>query len=151
MLMHIAGFSGAAVAQTLRQQCSSPDPATSISACTAIISSGQETQENLARAFNQRGVAYFRMRQYRRAIEDYDEAIRLNPDFAIAFSNRGNAYALAGRYNRAIESYTEAIRLDSNYAEAFANRGNAYAGTGQHDRAIEDYNAAIRLCFGVQI
>jgi hypothetical protein len=48
-LMHIAGFSGAATAQTLDQQrCLAPDPAVSIPGCTAIIQSGHETKQNLA-------------------------------------------------------------------------------------------------------
>src|SRR5580693_1748094 len=94
VLMHIAGFSGAATAQTADQQrCSAPDPDLSISGCTAMIQSGRETPENLAVAFYNRGTAYANKGQADRAIEDYDQAIRLNPNFAEAFNNRGAAYA----------------------------------------------------------
>ena len=56
VLTHIAGFSGAATAQTLDQRrCLAPDPDLSISACTAMIQSGHETQQNLATAFYNRG------------------------------------------------------------------------------------------------
>jgi hypothetical protein len=59
VLMHIAGFSGAATAETLDQRrCSDPDPDLSISGCTAMIQSGQQTEENLAKAFLSRGNAY---------------------------------------------------------------------------------------------
>ena len=46
VLMNIAGFGGAATAQTPDQQrCAAPDPDLSISGCTAMIQSGRETQE----------------------------------------------------------------------------------------------------------
>jgi hypothetical protein len=47
-LMHIAGFNGAATAQTLDQQrCSAPDPDLSIRGCTAAI----RLNPNYAEAF----------------------------------------------------------------------------------------------------
>jgi tetratricopeptide (TPR) repeat protein len=125
VLMHIAGFSGAATAQTLDQQrCAGPDPDISIGACTAMIQAGQETQENIAKAFGNRGNAYFGKGQYDRAIEDYDQAIRLNPNYAFAFHGRGLAYAFKGQYDRAIEDYDQAIRIIPNFADAFVNRGD---------------------------
>jgi tetratricopeptide (TPR) repeat protein len=44
-------------------------------------------------SFGNRGNYYAVTRQYDRAIQDYDEAIRINPNFADAFYNRGRAYA----------------------------------------------------------
>src|SRR5580700_11195786 len=78
VLMQIAGFGGAATAQTDDQQrCSAPDPDLSISGCTAMIQSGHETQQDLAKDFSNRGTAYGRKGQLDRAIEDFDLAIRL--------------------------------------------------------------------------
>jgi tetratricopeptide (TPR) repeat protein len=146
VLLHIAGLSGAATAQTLDQQrCSTPDPDLRISGCTAMIQSGHETPQNLAVAFSHRGLAYGRKRQYDRAIQDFDQAIRLNPNNAIAFSNRGAAYASKGQYDRAIQDFDQAIRLNPNNADAFSNRGAAYGRKGQPDRAIQDFDQAIRL------
>ncbi len=80
-----------------------------------------------------------------RAIADYNEAIRLDPKYAIAYNNRGIAYRAKGDNDRAIADYSEAIRLDPKYAVAFNNRGIAYRAKGDHDRAIADYSEAIRL------
>jgi Flp pilus assembly protein TadD len=80
-----------------------------------------------------------------RAIADFDQAIRLNPNFADAFYNRGNAYGRKGQPDRAIADFDQAIRLNPNYSEAFKDRGNAYDDKGQFDRALQDYDQAIRL------
>jgi tetratricopeptide (TPR) repeat protein len=103
-----------------------------------------ELQLDYAEAYIARGNAYKDLGQYQRAIEDYNEAIRLKPD-DVAFNNRGIAYTKLGQYQRAIEDYNEAIRLTPNLAAAHYNRGNAYYSLGQNQRAIEEFNVAIRL------
>jgi tetratricopeptide (TPR) repeat protein len=47
-------------------------------------------------AFLVRGIAYAGKGQYIRAIQDYDEAIRLDPKYAEAFYNRGIAKRHSG-------------------------------------------------------
>jgi tetratricopeptide (TPR) repeat protein len=146
VVMHIAGVSGSATAQTLDQQrCSAPDLDLIISGCTAVIQSGHETPQNLATAFNNRGVAYASKRRLDRAVQDYDQAIRINPNDALAFGNRGNYYAVTRQYDRAIQDYDQAIRINPNFADAFYNRGRAYAHKRQYDLAIQDYDQAIRI------
>jgi len=80
-----------------------------------------------------------------RAIEDYDRAIELNPNFAEAYNNRGVAYAELNEHERAIEDYEKAIALNPNFAEAYNNRGVAYAELNKYERAIKDYDRAIAL------
>jgi tetratricopeptide (TPR) repeat protein len=146
VVMHIAGFGSAVRAQTLDQQgCPAPDPDLSISRCTAMIQSGHETQQNLARAFSSRGLAYARKGQYDHAIEDFDQAIRLNPNDAVAFSNRGAAYARRGQPDRAIEDYDQAIRLNPDYATAFYNRGFVKRAKGDFAGGDDDIAKAKQL------
>ena len=57
--------------------------------CTALIQSGTEQKENLAIAFYNRALAYESKDDYVRAIADYDEALRLNPNDADALLYRG--------------------------------------------------------------
>lgn len=53
------------------------------------------------RAFYDSGIAYRKKGNYDRAIQDYNEAIRLNPNYVDAFNDRGNAYFDKKDYDRA--------------------------------------------------
>ncbi len=116
-----------------------------IVACTRNIQSGRFTGMNLAVAFTNRGLAYKSKSQWDKAIADFSEAIRLEPDFVTAYNSRGNAYYGKGQFDRAIKDYDKAIRLNPDLAEAFGNRGNVYRKKGKIDRALEDYDKAIHL------
>jgi tetratricopeptide (TPR) repeat protein len=131
--------------QNIAQCDSNNNPEIAIGSCTALIESGQETDEVLAVAFFVRGISYDNKQDYDRAIQDYSEVIRLDPNDARAFYARGNAYRDKQDYDRAIQDYNEAIRLDPNHSYVFTNRGNVYFYKQDYDRAIQDYNEAIRL------
>ncbi|MEW6455084.1 MAG: VWA domain-containing protein [Acidobacteriota bacterium] len=100
---------------------------------------------SLAIVFNLRGIAYSELKEYNKAIEDFTEAIKLNPKYEEAFNNRGVAYYNSGEYDRAIEDYTEAIRLEKGYPQSLHNRGLAYLEIGEYDKAIEDFTKEVSL------
>jgi protein O-mannosyl-transferase len=96
--------------------------------------------------YNKRGIFYHILGQYQRAIEDYNEAIRLKPHKAEPYYyNRGTVYYKLAQYQRAVEDYDKAISLKPDYADAYSNRGTVYYKLGQYQHAIEDCNEAIRL------
>ena len=97
-----------------------------------------------------------KQQRYDSAIESYNKAIELYPDYAWAYVNRGLTYhkkaesAKGGaRYreliDKAIEDYTEGIRLDPKDALAYNNRGAAYYNKGDLERAIDDLNTSVGL------
>jgi tetratricopeptide (TPR) repeat protein len=98
-----------------------------------------------ATLFYGRVAIYTSMGDFAHAITEFDQAIRLQPEFPEAFNNRGIAYFDNGQYGRAIEDYGQALHFRPDYPSALNNRGNAYAAKGQYDRALEDYNKGVGL------
>lgn len=116
-----------------------------IAACSRIIASGNESTENLAVAYQNRGNGYNRQRNYQRSMPDYNEAIRLNPRFANAYYNRGVSWGGQREYQRAIADYSQAIALDPTHGDAFGNRGHAYYILGNYRAAIADLDRALAI------
>ncbi|MFQ5924663.1 MAG: tetratricopeptide repeat protein, partial [Dehalococcoidia bacterium] len=85
--------------------------------------------------------------EFERAIEDLDEAIRLDPRVAMSYGNRGFAYYNLGEFERAIEDYDEAIRLDPQDAVAYVLRAMAYTLLNMDSAAQQDIDRAIELGF----
>ena len=106
---------------------------------------GQGIEQRPRHRLHNRGPAYSDKGQHDRAIQDYDQAIKLNRSYAGAYSDRGIAYSAKGQHDRAIQDYDQAIKLDPSDAIVFNNRGISYRAKGQHDRAIQDYDQAIKL------
>lgn len=116
-----------------------------ITNCTAVIDGGVIRGDELASAYFERGTSYAMKRQLSVALKDFDEAIRLKPDFAAAISQRGTIYGEMDEPARAVQDFDLAIKLDPTKAGGFANRGVAHAKLGQLQLAIEDFSQAIKL------
>lgn len=58
-----------------------------------------------------------------RAVRDFSEALKLNPEDSNAYSNRGLANFYLGARTQAIDDYNQALRLDPGLAKAYKNRG----------------------------
>ncbi|MDT2020660.1 tetratricopeptide repeat protein [Methylocella sp. CPCC 101449] len=116
-----------------------------IQGCSGVISAVRPPQDDLTKAFYNRGIAYNNQSQSDQALQDYDQAINHKPDYVIAYNNRGLIYSRKGDQDRAIMDYDQAIRINPNYALAYNNRGLAYFRKGDYDRAIENYDRAIKL------
>ena len=70
-----------------------------------------------------KGNEFFEVRQYEEAVEEYTEALRIDPEYAGAYYNRGYAYYLMGRYDRSIADYSESLRLEPDDVDAYIRRG----------------------------
>ena len=121
-----------------------------LSACAASpggrrLDNDAVKQKNLAIDFYKQGRAYWAKGQYDLAIREYDEAIRLQPDFLLAYLRRGGAYRNKGLTDRAITDYSKAIEVAPDYARAYYHRGQAYTFKGTYDRAIADFKKTIQL------
>jgi tetratricopeptide (TPR) repeat protein len=111
-----------------------------------VVSSGKKAEQVEAH-FNT-GNGFFSQGDDDAALEEFTEALRLNPKYAPAYFMRGIVYTNKGDHNRAIVDYDEAIRLNPKYTEFAVFHymlGWTYSNKGDYNRAIADYDKAIRL------
>jgi serine/threonine protein kinase len=95
-----------------------------------------------------RGNDLRRRGNYRQAIEEYSDAIRLDPKFVNAYTNRGLSYYHLGDRTRAFDDYSTAIQLDPNSKGAsvpYLNRAIVWRERGNTERAFEDIDNSLRL------
>jgi len=139
-----------AIAQTEQQRnwCAGRDgasPDQRISGCTAVIQSGGESSKQLARTFRTRGTIYFYKNDFERAIQDYSQAIKLDPQYSEAFDNRCWTRATLNQLQGALEDCNESLRLKPNFAPTMDTLGFVYLKLGQFERAIATYSAALQI------
>ncbi len=79
------------------------------------------------------------------AVDQYTEALRLQPDLADTHNDLGMALAAQGKMEQARDQFAEAVRLKPGLARAHNNLGLALAAQGQLDQAMAEYAEALRL------
>ncbi|WP_156630034.1 tetratricopeptide repeat protein [Methylobacterium sp. Leaf112] len=114
-IMLIAGLACPALAQTQLDLCWDRKGVHAIEkrieACTALIESGNRSDQGLSQIFVQRGINWKEKNDLDRALADYDKAIEINPKIAAGYANRGTIWEIKGYLDRALSDYDKAIQI----------------------------------------
>jgi tetratricopeptide (TPR) repeat protein len=122
------------------------DIAAKIAGCTRVLDrTGSPTAHSRAIALANRGQAYQNRGDLDRAIVDFSEAIRIDPDFSNWRYARAVQYGNKGELDRAIADFSEAIRLRPNTAAYLNERGRAYEKIGDLANALIDFRTTLSL------
>jgi tetratricopeptide (TPR) repeat protein len=78
-------------------------------------------------------------KEYNKAIDDFEKAIKYYPRFYQAHSSLGYALRKVGRYEESLAAYNESLEINSFYDQAIEYRGEAYLGLNRLDEAKEAY------------
>ena len=92
-----------------------------------------------------RGHALYYKGKYYLALEAYEKAIELKPDYAEAWNNKGFALGELDRNDEALKAYEKAIELKPDDAETWNSRARAYAFKGEMKMALSDLKRAVEL------
>jgi len=128
--------------QNLSAAPHSPAPISPVGVEAGIAA--QSEQED-AKAHNDRGISYFQSRKFSEAISEFTKVIELDPKDALAYFWRGRSYATLGQYSQAISDLTKSIELDPKNTFVYLWRGRSYRALGQYSQTISDYTKIIEL------
>ena len=112
---------------------------------STALSDRSLADDRRATILNDRGVAYVRMGRTREAIEDFNKAVELFPEYAATYNNRGNLLLALGLPGEALKDFDRAIVLAPGYAAAYNNRAGAMMQIGKPEKAIRDFTQAVTL------
>jgi serine/threonine protein kinase len=97
------------------------------------------------RSYFGRAGAYQHLEKLDQAINDYTQAIRLNPGGAMAYHERAVCLARMNQDDRALPDYGRAIELSPGYALSWNGRGVIYLHRKNYENAKADFTRAIQL------
>jgi tetratricopeptide (TPR) repeat protein len=127
------------------------NPARAFAQNTNIISqqfetpNGEDTDPIDPYTYYTRGNAKAGSGDTRGAIEDYNGAIKKNPNFDLAYTNRGAMKVRLGDYRGAIADFNQAIKIEPGSPYPYANRGRIKVRLGDKRGGIEDLKIALKI------
>lgn len=121
------------------------DVAKAVAAYTLALKDTGLPNDRRAAILNDRAVGNVRLGETKAALDDYNRAIELFPEYPVAYNNRGNLLLALGQLGEAIKDFDRALALAPGYAAAYSNRGNAKMRIGKSDEALADFTRAVEL------
>jgi protein O-GlcNAc transferase len=91
------------------------------------------------------GACYAGLEKFDIAVEFYNKAIMINPNYAKAHYNLGGALHELGQLDESVKSYESSLLIEPDYAQAYNNLGNVFRELGQLDDSLSCYKKSIKL------
>lgn len=107
-------------------------------ATAQVAPSGQNIHNNL-------GDVYARQGDMQKAIEEFQKAIEINPNYADAYHNLANTYQQMGQIDLAVENYQKALSINPKLWQSYQNLAAIYFNAGQYDLALENIQKALEI------
>ena len=79
------------------------------------------------------------------AIEVYDKALKLNPNYIDVYFHKGVCLSNLNMKEEAINMYNKTIQLNPNYVDAYFQRGYCYYNLTKYQKAMQEMNKVLEL------
>jgi len=106
---------------------------------------GADSPSGVAQALVESANASMAKSDPQRALDDYSQALRLDPSDGLVYNLRGNAWLAQGDEEKALADFNEAIQRKPQLAIAYHNRASLWERQGDYERALADHTRAAEL------
>ena len=83
--------------------------------------------------------------RYQEALEAYDKAVEIDPQYVASWHGKGVALERLKRYQEALEAYGKAVEIDPQYVASWHGKGVVLEKLEKHRQAIEAFRKAVDL------
>lgn len=111
--------------------------------CDALLE--KDIAKTLTDAVFIKGVYYTNIRQYARALEQFDNCIRRDWKFTDAYIEKGIILFQQKNIDEAMRTFRLAATVSNTYPDAYYWLGRCYEQLGKHEEARENYLSALAL------
>lgn len=95
--------------------------------------------------YNHRGMAYFALSDYPRAIRDFTKSIRYDPDNVRCYNNRALTFRVVKRYDRSLEDYDRSITINPCLIDGLWGRAQTAFEMKLYSQALSDCEKALSI------
>ncbi len=96
--------------------------------------------------YYQQGQTFYQLKRYTDALNSYDKALKINPDYLEALQGKSDALLALKRYSEALNTYEKAIQINPDSAwSAWLGRGQALDKLGKNQEALESFDRVLSL------
>ena len=110
-----------------------------------LLDEAKKRNDKYAPLHNAYGLLELKRENVAQALENFRQAVQLNPDFIEARMNVGNVVLGFRKYDEAAEQFQAVLKEKPKYYDAVLGLGVAQRGLKQLDEAEKSYNKAIQL------
>jgi tetratricopeptide (TPR) repeat protein len=111
-----------------------------------ILEKALQLSPEMPEALLQLGNVYnFVEEKYEIAIECFDKALAINPEYVCCFHMKANVYLKIMDIDKALLEYKKAIEIKPDYVTAYINRGTIYFNKKEYGNAILDFEKVCQL------
>jgi len=95
--------------------------------------------------YNHRGMAYFVLAQYQRAVKDFSNAIRYDAESFRAYNNRALTYRILHQYERALHDLDRSLEINAVQSEGYYVRALTHFDLHDLSKAIQDCERVLNI------
>ncbi len=87
----------------------------------------------------------YNLKMYKEALNNYDKAIQIRPEYSEAWNGEAKTLYELKRYSEALDAYDKAIQIQPNYLEAWLGRGYVLDNLQKYQEAIDSFDQALKI------